>query len=146
MRIGSCRADGRICRRLFLVAVAGLTAMPAAGEARAAGQEGYEKTARELVKVLVESIELEESGAPEAEVRRAADPSKQLVKDFLSASLDSETISKEASYKEISVALKELGQFYLKAGQRSRLPADLAAEIKTHLLAAQDALPKDAKA
>ncbi|GMH43124.1 hypothetical protein BSKO_11046 [Bryopsis sp. KO-2023] len=101
--------------------------------------KAYYEFVDKLTTQLIETIDLEASGASEIEVRRKADDAKNLVREFVLSWRGDIRVSKEASYKEIAEALTELGNFYMKNGQRMKLPSDLSAEIRGHLEAAKAA-------
>ena len=86
-------------------------------------------------------FDLEASGASEFEVRKSGGPAKELVKEFLSSRWESDdAIRGDASYTETSAAIRELGAFYQKNGQRAKLPPAVAASVGGHLDRARAAL------
>jgi len=104
----------------------------------------YVKFARKLLSALRDSIEADLSPANEAEVRRKADPAKMLVKEWVANWRDVRAVSGEVSFKQIKESLQILGDFYLKKGQRTRLPPELGSELLRRLDAASAALPPSA--
>ncbi|KAK9823752.1 hypothetical protein WJX72_005160 [[Myrmecia] bisecta] len=103
--------------------------------------KGYEDLARKLVQALKESIVVDRDGATENEIRRKADPAKDLVKQWVSKWNGDRIVKDEDSYKQVTAALQELGAFYTKNGQRSRLTKATAESLLAKLQAAEDALP-----
>ncbi|KAK9915894.1 hypothetical protein WJX75_005729 [Coccomyxa subellipsoidea] len=102
---------------------------------------GYEEFAGKLAAALREAIETDLSDAEERQVRKKADPAKNLVKGWLSDWKDAPGVQGEASYTQLSGTIKELGEFYRKRGQRARLPRSLGDELLAKLAAAENALP-----
>ena len=103
---------------------------------------GYADKALQLVHALQASITTDLSGAEEREVRRIADPAKDLVREFLTRWRGEEAVLRqETSYREINAAIQELGQFYLRNGQRTRMSEDAGNAILRRLADAEDALP-----
>lgn len=102
---------------------------------------GYEDTARSLISVLRESVEADLSGAPEKEVRRKADPAKDLVRRFLTNWQDSSIVKNDESYQLLTVTIQDLGKFYSQKGQRARLDSELGRSILDRLDKAEGALP-----
>ncbi|KAK9825441.1 hypothetical protein WJX81_008200 [Elliptochloris bilobata] len=103
--------------------------------------KGYPEFALKLVGALRDAVELDLEGADEREVRRKADPAKALVKEWVSRWRDERTVTSEASYKQISAALQQLGEFYMRKGQRARLPRADGDQLLRRLGAAELALP-----
>ncbi|EIE25666.1 hypothetical protein COCSUDRAFT_52532 [Coccomyxa subellipsoidea C-169] len=103
--------------------------------------QGYEEFAGKLAAALREAIETDLSDAEERQVRKKADPAKNLVKGWLSEWKDAQGVQGEASYTQLSGTIKELGEFYRKKGQRARLPRSLGNELLAKLAAAENALP-----
>eukprot|EP01026_Neomeris_dumetosa_P034344 TRINITY_DN27637_c0_g1_i5.p2 TRINITY_DN27637_c0_g1~~TRINITY_DN27637_c0_g1_i5.p2 ORF type:complete len:201 (-),score=8.40 TRINITY_DN27637_c0_g1_i5:206-769(-) len=104
--------------------------------------QGYVDTTTKLVDKLQESIQVELDGAEEREVRRKADSAKDLVKEFVRKWRDDPRVRSDASYIGVSGALQELGQFYMKNGQRSRLSQQVADSVLRQLRQAETALSK----
>ena len=75
----------------------------------------------------------EAGGAPEAEVRRKADPAKENVKEFVSKWRDDQRVSWHPSHQEVLDTVNELGAFYRKAGPRSKLSEEAKDSILAHL-------------
>jgi hypothetical protein len=67
------------------------------------------------------------------------------VKDFLSKWRDNKLLKGEESFSQITGALKDLGQFYQKNGQRARLKKDVAERVLGQLAAAESLLPPEEK-
>eukprot|EP01025_Chloroclados_australasicus_P033412 TRINITY_DN3408_c0_g1_i5.p2 TRINITY_DN3408_c0_g1~~TRINITY_DN3408_c0_g1_i5.p2 ORF type:complete len:191 (+),score=11.28 TRINITY_DN3408_c0_g1_i5:66-638(+) len=102
--------------------------------------KGYLDTTTKLVSNLKESIETELGGAEEREVRRKADSAKEQVREFVSKWRDDPRVKADASYVNVTGALQELGQFYMKYGQRSRLSESVANSVIQQLNSAELAL------
>lgn len=62
---------------------------------------GYAKLAPKLVDALLDSIQLEEDGANEFEVRRKADAAKPLVREFVGRWKEDRQLEGDRSQKEI---------------------------------------------
>ncbi|KAG2434983.1 hypothetical protein HYH02_011982 [Chlamydomonas schloesseri] len=103
----------------------------------------YRQLVKRLSEGLSESIETEASGASEAEVRRAADPAKEVVREFVRKWRDNPRISSDITHAEIKEALAELGEFYLAYGQRTKLTPPVRESVLRHLKAARSALPEE---
>ena len=133
-------------RRQVLRGAAGWAAGLAAAAGRAGAEappplpRGYVKLTGELAGVLRETIELEASGATEAEVRKARDPAKALIKDYLGNYGRNPAVAGSPSYKDLSGALADLGKFYAKNGQRTPLPVDVRDSILAQIAAAEEEL------
>jgi len=104
---------------------------------------GYLDTARSLVEALRDAVDTDLSGAPEREVRRKADPAKDLVRQFMTKWKDVPLVRDDVSYTQLTEAIKELGEFYIKNGQRSRLPENVGQALLARLEAAENALPPE---
>lgn len=98
--------------------------------------------AYDLIDALRDSIDADLSGAPEREVRRKADPAKDLVKRYINTWSGASAIADATPCKEIRFAVQELGEFYRTNGQRQRMTDDVAKSILQHLEIAEDALPE----
>jgi len=105
--------------------------------------KGYLDTARSLVEALRDAVDTDLSGAPEREVRRKADPAKDLVRQFMTKWKDAPLVREDVSYTQLTEAIKELGEFYIKNGQRSRIPENVGKALLTRLEAAENALPPE---
>lgn len=102
----------------------------------------FVKLAHDLIDALRESIETDLSGAPEREVRRKAEPAKDLVKRFINTWGGSSAISETTACSEIRAAVQELGEFYRTKGQRAGMTSEVAKRILDHLDEAEKALPE----
>ncbi|BDA43852.1 probable photosystem II D1 precursor processing protein PSB27-H2, chloroplastic at C-terminar half [Coccomyxa sp. Obi] len=102
---------------------------------------GYEEFAGKLAAALREAIETDLSDAEERQVRKKADPAKNLVKGWLSDWKDAPGVQAEPSYTQLSGTIRELGEFYRKKGQRARLPRTFGEELLAKLAAAENSLP-----
>jgi hypothetical protein len=136
-------ASPHLPRRALL---AGAALLPLAARPRPAVAvtelpRGYTDTARSLVDALRDSIDADLSGAPEREVRRKADPAKDLVRRFVGEWRDAAVVRDEESYVQLSAAIQELGQFYAGQGQRARLSERVGLAVLARLEAAEGALP-----
>ena len=103
--------------------------------------EGYLKTARSLIEALRDAVDMDLSGAPEIEVRRKADPAKDLVRQFMSRWREAPIVRDDVSYAQLTGAIRDLGEFYTKNGQRSRLSEKVGQTLLARLEAAENALP-----
>jgi hypothetical protein len=103
--------------------------------------EAYQTTARSLVSALRDSIDADLAGAPERELRRKADPAKDLVRQFMTRWRDAPEVQGEESYRQLTATIQDLGQFYLKQGQRARLSEELGQTLLNRLDAAELSLP-----
>ena len=101
----------------------------------------YEDTALKLVAALREAISTDLSDAEERQVRRAADPAKSLVREFLTRWKGSPAVEGQESYRQLSAAIQQLGAFYQANGQRSRLSSEVGQAVLDTLDAAEAALP-----
>ena len=113
----------------------------------------YVDLTRRLIKELRASITTETAGADEFEVRRAAEPAKASVKEWVGASgrgaaaasssspSSVTAVDGTASHTAIQAALKALGGFYASKGQRARLDGATADAVLADLAAAEDGLP-----
>jgi len=97
--------------------------------------------AYDLIDALRESIDTDLSGAPEREVRRKAEPAKDLVKRFINTWSGSSAIAETTACSEIREAVQELGEFYRTRGQRAGMTTEVAQRILDHLTEAEKALP-----
>lgn len=75
-------------------------------------------------------------------MRRAADPAKTLVREFLGRWKGNPAVAGEASYAQLTSAITQLGAFYQANGQRSRLTPEAGQSILDALDAAEGALPE----
>ncbi|KAI8467526.1 MAG: photosystem II Pbs27 [Monoraphidium minutum] len=105
----------------------------------------YTQNVRQLVKALRDAIEAEVGGAKETEVRRKADPAKDLAKQFIGRWQDNPTVAGDPTHDEMRSALQELGSYYQRNGPRSRLTAAASAGILGRLDAVEAALPAEKK-
>lgn len=103
--------------------------------------QGYQTNARDLIETLRNSIYGDLDGLPEREVRRRADPAKDLVKQMLTRWGNSKIINNDASYVQLIAAIQELGDFYKANGQRVRIGEGVAESVLAKLDAAEAALP-----
>jgi len=113
----------------------------------------YVDLTRRLVADLRTAITTETAGADEFEVRRAAEPAKEAVKEWVgaygraasasSSSTSSTVVAVDGtpSHVAIQAALKTLGSFYGSKGQRARLDGATADAVLATLAAAEDGLP-----
>lgn len=76
-----------------------------------------------------------------AQVRRAADPAKSLVREFLSRWRGNPAVEGQESYRQLSAAIQQLGAFYQRSGQRTRLSGEVGRAVLDTLDAAEAALP-----
>lgn len=123
--------------------------------------KAYVDTTRRLVTTLRASITTETAGAEEFEARRAAEPAKEAVKEWVgaygvttasrrgggaaatAASSTAAAVEGTPSHTAVQAALTALGRFYGSKGQRARLDAGTAEAVLASLAAAEDALPPE---
>ena len=146
-------------RRSIVAIVLGVSSLYTVGQACAANQDSllypeekktieallpndFVDTAYDLIDALKESIEVDLSGAPEREVRRKAEPAKDLVKRYINTWSGASAIADTTACKEIRLAVQELGEFYRVQGQRKRMTKEVADSILNHLSVAESALPE----
>lgn len=153
LRINSCISDHNnetkgLKRRQIVIGsilvplgAAIILSAPLPASADVALPESYQKTARSLVEALRDAVDADLSGAEEREVRRKADPAKDLVRQFMSRWRDVPLVRDDASYAQLTSTIRELGEFYMKNGQRARLPEDVGQALLARLDAAEGALP-----
>jgi len=124
--------------------VAGLSQPPAtlAEGTEAALPKDYAKLAPKLVDAVLESLDVQDGGAGEFEVRRSADAAKPLVREFMSRWKDDSRLAGDKSHDEIQESIRILADFYLKHGQRTALPRAVVDSVRGHLLAAKEVLPE----
>ena len=65
--------------------------------------------------------------------RRKADPVKGLIQELLARGKERDGRTSQQSYKEITSIMRDLGQFYSKAGPRAKLESSLRSDILTRL-------------
>jgi hypothetical protein len=132
-------------RTVLLPLAAPLVSLIGSCDPVAAGGEllpqSYQQNARDLIGTLRDSIYGDLDGLPEREVRRRADPAKDLVKQILTRWGNSKLINDDPSYTQLVAAIQELGEFYKANGQRARIDAAIAESILAKLDAAEAALP-----
>ncbi len=115
-------------------------AAAAAAAAEAALPAAYLELARALAAALREAVEADLGGAPEREVRRRADPAKDLVKKFVGRWRGAPEVAGAASYAELTAAVQELGEYYRAAGARAALTGAAGGRVLARLAAAEAAL------
>jgi hypothetical protein len=76
------------------------------------------------------------------QVRRAADPAKSLVREFLTRWKGNRAVEGEESYRQLASAIQQLGAFYQRNGQRARLSGEAGRAVLDTLDAAEAALPQ----
>ncbi|CAL5229111.1 g12374 [Coccomyxa viridis] len=103
--------------------------------------KGYEDFAGKLIGALQEAIEADLSDMEERQVRRKADPAKNLVKGWIQDWKERSDLEQEISHRELSGVIRQLGDFYRKQGVRSRLPRSVGEDLLAKLSAAQNSLP-----
>ena len=79
------------------------------------------------------------------QVRRAADPAKSLVREFLGRWKGAPAVAGEESYARLTDAIQQLGAFYQANGQRARLTPEAGRALLDTLDAAEAALPAAAE-
>lgn len=95
--------------------------------------KAYTSLAEKIASSLRDSIEAEAQGAPEAEVRRKADPAKESVKEFVAKWRGDSRVSWHPSHEELLGMVTELGAFYRQAGPRSKMSLQVRESILSHL-------------
>jgi DNA polymerase III alpha subunit len=95
--------------------------------------KAYTSLADKIATSLRESISAEAVGAPEAEVRRKADPAKENVKEFVARWRGDQRVSWHPSHQELVDTVTELSAFYRQAGPRSKLSSEAKTSILSHL-------------
>lgn len=108
---------------------------PASGPPRA-----YIKLMNDLVPALRESVELDRSGASELKVRAKAGEVKENIQRFLKEWKDKPEVVNELSYVAVQDALRTLGNFYAKNGQRVPLSDEVITVVLKDLAAAEESL------
>lgn len=105
----------------------------------------YVRLTRQLIKGLREPVELEQMGASELEVRKKADNAREPVRQFINNWKDKQSVRNTIAYRETAAALEELGQYYIRKGQRAALDKATADSILRHLDAAEAQLPVESE-
>jgi len=115
--------------------------------------KAYVDLTRRLIKELRSSITAEVAGAEEFEVRRAAEPAKAAVKEWVgtygrgassaggTSSSYITAVDGTASHTAIQAALRTLGSFYGSKGQRAHMDGRTADAVLADLVAAEEGLP-----
>eukprot|EP00892_Ulva_mutabilis_P008702 jgi/Ulvmu1/6203/UM028_0059.1 len=98
---------------------------------------------RKLIQSLRESIQLQQEGATESEVRKSAENAKGPIKEFLGKWKTDQRVEGNLAWLETAKAIEELGQYYIRRGQRAALDKSTAASILKHLDAAENVLPEE---
>jgi Photosystem II Pbs27 len=78
-----------------------------------------------------------------AQVRKKADGAKDPVRQFMSKWKGKASVESAPAYAETAQALEELGQYYMKRGQRSALDRTTANSVLAHLERAEASLPAE---
>lgn len=105
--------------------------------------DDFVSKSRKLIRALRASLEAELEGAGELEVRRKADPAKELVKDFINSYRGDAFVTGSPAYRSIQAALTELGAFYQKRGPRAAVTRDVAESVLAKLAEAEAELPDE---
>ena len=69
------------------------------------------------------------------------DPSKDLVRQFMTKWRGTPAVQGEESYRQVTSALADIGDFYRRNGARARMSAEVGDGIMAKLAAAEEALP-----
>lgn len=77
------------------------------------------------------------------QVRKSADSAKGPIKEFLGKWKNDQRVEGTIVWLETAKAIEELGQYYIRRGQRAALDKSTAASILTHLDAAESVLPPE---
>lgn len=75
-------------------------------------------------------------------MRRKADGARDSVRQFIDKWKRDPRVRDSEACIETAAALEELGQYYMRRGQRAALDRDSAVSILAHLAAAEAALPQ----
>ncbi|GAB4820470.1 hypothetical protein N2152v2_007516 [Parachlorella kessleri] len=102
---------------------------------------GYQEFAVKLIQSLEDAIQVDLDGAEEREVRRKADPAKNLVREFVQKWRDAPLLQEQQSHRRISDTIQQLGRFYQTNGVRARLSQDVGSQLLRQLHQAEEALP-----
>ena len=102
--------------------------------------KAYTSLVEKIASSLHDSIAAESQGAPEAEVRRKADPAKENVKEFVAKWRGNPRVSWHPSHEELLDIVTELGAFYRQAGPRSKLSNEAKSSILAHIGKMEDSL------
>lgn len=107
--------------------------------------EAYVETSRALIRSLRDAIDADLSDADESKVRRKAEPAKASVREWTSRWGDGRApaVGGSASHSALTAALRELGGFYQRRGQRARLDGETAGRLKAELAEAERGLPAE---
>ncbi|KAJ9515812.1 hypothetical protein QJQ45_008652 [Haematococcus lacustris] len=100
----------------------------------------YQEVVRQAAASLRDSIQADQEGKKETEVRRKADPAKEALQQFVRKWRDDRRVVGHPSHTEVLAVMSELGAFYQVAGPRARLPSDVQARLLLHVNAAEAAL------
>lgn len=79
------------------------------------------------------------------QVRRSAEDAKGLIREFIGKWKYDGRVQSSSIFIETAAALEELGQYYLKRGQRASIDNKTASSILGHLTAAEALLPAEDK-
>ncbi|CAD6214513.1 unnamed protein product [Miscanthus lutarioriparius] len=90
--------------------------------------KAYLKAAREVVRMLRESLQ-EDDGGDMARFRRNADAAKESIREFLGGWRGQQAVAAEESYVGLEKAIRSLAEFYSKAGPSAPLPQDVKNKI-----------------
>ena len=77
------------------------------------------------------------------QVRRKADSARDPVREFITRWKNDSRVSGSTTYREISGTLSDLGEYYMKRGQRSAIDRETANKLLARLTAAEDSLPEE---
>ena len=77
------------------------------------------------------------------QVRKSAENAKGPIKEFLGKWKTDQRVEGTVVWLETAKAIEELGQYYIRRGQRAALDKSTATSILRHLDAAENVLPPD---
>lgn len=77
------------------------------------------------------------------QVRRKADSARDPVREFITKWRDASSVQRSPVFKETSSALEELGQYYMKRGQRVALDKSTVNSVLGKLERAEAGLPPE---
>lgn len=76
------------------------------------------------------------------QIRKKADMAKEPIRQFINTWKENPRVKGTVLHKELTAALEELGQFYMKNGQRTPIDKSTSAAILNHLNRAEMQLPE----
>lgn len=89
-----------------------------------------------------QELSLNRLGHDDVQVRKAAEQAKVPIREFIGKWKLDARVQGDLIFTETSQALEELGQYYLRRGQRAALDSSTANSVLKHLKAAEVKLPQ----